>query len=165
MKKIHALILLIILLQIGAGGCFLLWQNLHQYKMQHVQHSKNLVFLQVEKQDFALLHWEKKGKEFILEGKRYDVENITLEKGKYIIACVHDTKEEKIVRNLVSQYSDNQATTQKTTALKYPFFEYIFSIEKIETFIFTPKKERIITENISAYWFYDKPTSPPPQVN
>lgn len=165
MKKIHALLLLIILLQIGAGGFFLLWQNLHQYNMQHVQHDKNLVLLHIAKQDFALLHWEKKGKEFILEGKRYDVESITVEEGKYIIACVHDTKEEKIVRNLVRQYSDNQATNKKTATLKYPFFEYIYSIQKIVTFIFTLENKQIIAENVAAYWFYDNPISPPPQVN
>lgn len=164
MKRIHALLLLIILLQIGAGGIFLLWQSLHQYNMLHVQHHKNLVFLHVEKQDFAILHWEKKGKEFIFEGKRYDVKNIAVEDGKYIIACVHDTKEEKIVRNLISQYSDNQATNKKTATLKYPFFEYIYSLQNIATFIFTPENKQIIAENVAAYWFYDKVISPPPQV-
>lgn len=164
MKKIHALLLLIILLQIGAGGIFLLWQNLHQYKMQCTQHNKNLVLLHIAKQDFALLHWEKKGKEFILEGKRYDVEKIHVENDKYIIVCVEDTLEEKIIQHLVSQYSDNQATNKKTATLKYPFFEYIYSLQNIATFIFTPENKQIIAENVAAYWFYDNPISPPPQA-
>lgn len=164
MKKKHAFILLITLLQIGAGGFFLLWQNLHQYKMHHVKHSNNLVFLQLAKEDFQALHWEKKGKEFIWAGKRYDIEKISIENETYILACVHDTKEEKIVQYLETQYSDNHATNKQTTTLKYPFFEYLFSSEKILTFIFTSENEQIMAENVAAYWFYDKPVYPPPQV-
>lgn len=163
MKRIHALLLLILLLQIGAGGFFLLWQSLHQYKMQS-QHNEGITFLHLATAEFEALHWEKKGKEFILEGKRYDVEKIHVENDKYIIVCVEDTLEEKIIQHLVSQYSDNQATNKKTATLKYPFFEYIYSLQNIATFIFTPENKQIIIENVTAYWFYDNPIFPPPQA-
>lgn len=43
------------------------------------------------------IHWEKKDKEFVLQGKLYDVVNIRKEAGAIVITCARDHKEQQLI--------------------------------------------------------------------
>jgi hypothetical protein len=47
--------------------------------------------------DQTTIHWEKKNKEFLLDGKLYDVLSIKRNGIAMVITCVPDTKEDRIV--------------------------------------------------------------------
>ena len=164
MKHIYLIFLTILLLQIGGGGFFLLWQSLQKYKIQSTEHSKNSQYLHLSQQDFDALDWEEKGKEFLFQGKRYDVQKITFQAERYEIACINDIEEEKIVLHLKSQYNDNEDNSSNPSKIKYPFWEYFFHTEKGEISVFSTQKKPVFGQNEKAFRFYPASPNPPPQV-
>ncbi len=156
------MLLLFFLLQIAVGGFFLLWQKGHQYHIRHTQLRGKVEYLVLDANVFETLYWEEEGKEFVFEGKRYDVFSIQKEKNSYKIACFHDKKEEKIIKNITSQFSDNQPNKTNYSKIKFPFWEFYWEDILNTKPIFLTKKQPVFLENEKAVFAYYCPISPPP---
>ena len=113
------------------------------------------------------LHWVKKGKEVIIDGKYFDVKSYTTDGDKIMLTGFYDSPEDKLVthiKNLVQQKNGADSPINQT-AVKYFFFP-IFTNQsnidfeqpwKLTASAFYSFAEDIRETNIS-------PFSPPPEL-
>ncbi len=113
------------------------------------------------------LHWVKKGKEIIINGKYFDVKSYTTDGNKIMLTGFYDTPEDKLVthiKNLVQQKNGSESPVNQS-AINFFFFP-IFTQQpdinfeqhwKLTANIFSP-----YTENIPE--IYILPFSPPPEL-
>ena len=113
------------------------------------------------------LHWVKKGKEAIIDGKYFDVKSYSTDGDKIMLTGFYDIPEDKLVthiKNLVQQKNGADSPINKT-AVKYFFFPIFtnqsnFDFEqpwKLTASAFYSFAEDIRETNIS-------PFSPPPEL-
>lgn len=74
--------------------------------------------------DEVAIHWEKKGKEFELQGSLYDVVQISYTQHSVVIVCIKDSNETKLkealARLMRKKHSDNNPA-QQLLQLQYTF--------------------------------------------
>lgn len=113
------------------------------------------------------LHWLKKGKEVIIDGKYFDVKSYTTDGDKIMLTGFYDNPEDKLVthiKNLVQQTNGADSPINQT-AIKYFFFP-IFTNQsnidfepqwKLTAIAFYSFAEDIPETNITSF-------SPPPEL-
>ena len=68
------------------------------------------------------IHWEKSGREFILDGNMYDVMSMSSENGRIKVKCKRDHKEDRL-RKAQRRSADHQALLIKTLRKLHQFFQ------------------------------------------
>ncbi len=95
----------------------------HEIKMEFRNHADERTLTQIEltPSTLASMHWEKANKEFILDGKMYDVVKTKTIKGKKILYCINDKKEQQLLGNFFqkNQQKKNRILLQKANTLLY----------------------------------------------
>lgn len=86
-----------------------LWKKQVKTQLKHATPTELLVQIPSQNPE---IKWLEKGKEFELQGQRFDI--ISIEKGKYI--CFLDNIETNLVKKIVTQY-----TQKKTQSTDYQF--------------------------------------------
>lgn len=76
--------------------------------------------------DQATIHWEKRNKEFLFNGKLYDVLSIKLKGTAMVIKCIHDTKEDAVVASYLK--SLDRSKNNNTESVRIPAFHDLLCV-------------------------------------
>ena len=78
------------------------------YRLNSKEHHKELVPITFKKQELTRIHWMKKGEEFSLNGKRYDIARTLETTDGFIFWCMDDEEEDRLYETL-AHYNDHHS--------------------------------------------------------
>ncbi len=116
------------------------------------------------------ISWEEKGKEFTLDGNRYDVAKTRIINGKTFLYCINDKKEEQVLKersNAVKSGTDQNANTnnQPGHIVKFQINDCIlFGLEK-PTAAAQPDPQEYADLTVAMVSSFKKVITPPPNFN
>lgn len=130
--------------------------------------SSDLYAIRLSSTEYESLQWIEKEREFVLNGKMYDIVKTEYKNGVIILSCIDDKQEKKLFANLedhISKYiSDNKSSSKRDiklndTPTKY-FQTWIFSIAQR-----FPKSIIHSSEHLFSIQELDiDPAFPPPRI-
>ena len=110
-----------------------------------------LVIIELDKNSHRI-KWEEEGKEFYLDGQLYDVQKKVIKKGKTILYCLNDIKEEQLLKEMSNAAHPGSDKQQNKFSFKIASdYCLIENTEKIST----PSKE------LPQYFFHFNETDLP----
>jgi hypothetical protein len=149
-KKAMAAILLILLFVAQVGYYFIyttqqyfIKEELEQRMLGKIPRSS--VDLITAEQVADKIVWKEKGKEFSLDGVMYDVMRVEKKHGKTLIYCINDTKEKRLLDQLVNAVNGNHNPNERNT-VKSPLTE-LFCVNNDEAPIFVSEPSTYIEYN------------------
>ncbi len=106
-KRIPVFLLLVIFMPLLVTLSLLVSRQIIHYQMLEKIESKNLTTLLIKKSN---LQWIRKGKEIAVEGKLFDVKDISLKGNEYIVRGLYDEKEIKLAQLVKKMQSEPNRT-------------------------------------------------------
>lgn len=106
------------------------------------------------------VHWEKKNREFILDGKFYDVLEIENADGNINVSCVADEDEDELLRS----YENFLKRHQQKSGKKLKKVSYFVEKEEPINFRRTEENESSLVYQLRLYSVSVDVTSPPPDL-
>ena len=109
------------------------------------------------------IKWEKRDKEFSLDGVMYDVARIKKSEGKTYLYCINDKKEKQLLDDIVKAVNKNQNNKQSRNTIKSVLPDLIGKIdaEALSTDAESHKYALISESPVSSF---KKINVPPPKV-
>ncbi|MFH6985457.1 hypothetical protein [Marinoscillum luteum] len=100
------------------------WHRITQWeKISRISnHQESLEVVTLYFEHGTNIHWEKPGREFVLDGHMYDVMSMSTEDGRIKVKCKRDHKEDRL-RKAQGRSADHQALLIKTLRKLHQFFQ------------------------------------------
>lgn len=137
-------------------------------KLNSTPHHKELVAISFTKQQLSTIHWMKKGEEFSLNGKRYDIARTVETTDGFIFWCMEDEKEDRLYEALAN-YNDHHsihAAKSKPPRKRIIVLNPLYFMDKSASFLSIPAIP--ITPGITTLDDYSKVyleiNYPPPRL-
>jgi antitoxin component HigA of HigAB toxin-antitoxin module len=161
-KLISAILLCLLFLKIGGYYAILSIQReicreafFHKHK-NLIEHDK-LIHFTFSPLEYQQLEWEKADKEFLLKGKLYDIVSIDEQRGKKIVDCLSDEKEDEIKAAILTltkaQEQENPLKNNFVSCLNILLLKYLNPSE-FSYYIFSQKIPKPIKEFYYLLNFY-----------
>jgi hypothetical protein len=138
---------LIVLLLYNSAGCFLVFKFMRTciQELHTETEYEHLTSLTFKASELKSINWLKKEKEFLFQGKRYDVVNVVKTDDSCTYWCFADEEEDRMFENLDRYHTENPSfhvkhKSQATSiTLFYPVFftkgeKYLFHLFMISMF-------------------------------
>jgi hypothetical protein len=122
MKRLISIIFLCLLIMKTVG--YFAYLKVQQYILKEEAKEKiiqslpaeKLVELHFSKTDFKIIKWEEAGKEFVFEGKMYDLVRIQFDGRNYTLFCFSDEEESTIYQEIISFTQNDDLPLKKSLA-------------------------------------------------
>lgn len=168
MKKISVIAIIVVLAFSQIGYYFLLhgfqqeWKESMKEKILHEVDNKALDVISLDNQKD--IFWEEEGKEFSFNGQMYDVVKTAVEKGKLLLYCINDDKEQQLVDNYNSVTKQNSSAGKKANKSdnSLPLYVYEDKTSDLSKDIVNTNRYQFYTSSL-VKGIVDK-NSPPPKV-
>ena len=121
----------------------------------------------IEEQYGDKLVWEKRNKEFSIDGVMYDVAHIKKTGSKTYLYCINDKKEKELLDNLVKAVrssNDNNRDKQNGNNLKFQFVDLIAERNETETSILVSIEPLHTFFHVALVTSVKEVSSPPPKA-
>jgi hypothetical protein len=113
------------------------------------------------------IEWEEEGKEFYLHGQMYDVAFIKIIKGKTLIYCLNDSKEEELLKSLANAVNSgneqNSSNKDGHHIIKFQLSDYIMLAQHYIT-INEPVSVKYIDHTVALINSITEIFTPPPDL-
>lgn len=143
------------------------WTILHQatyrLRVRRGEFDKLTTFHFTDK-EYDDLEWERKGEEFELDGKMYDIASVEKTETGYTVKCKHD-EAETLVKKLLNSKKDKRksSSSKKRPNLKYTS-KYIDGQEAFSALILTKLQRQFLGLEPFYKNIFQDIESPPPEL-
>ena len=167
LRSVYALFVLLILLQ--ARGLLLICTIHQSYVQQEMTNKLNDCETAIEEITITLKAnetFKNPGKEFIVDGKMYDVKSISVDGNKVHLLVIHDTEEESIL-SLINNLINNTSSSKNPLSVQLDLLLSMIYLQELVDFDFTnaenilPSFQLYIKKSFSAD---TEILSPPPRT-
>lgn len=163
-KWISVFFMLAIFIPLLSSVTLLVWHQIIRCQMMEEFEAKNLTTITIKKNN---LQWTREGKEIEVNGKLFDVENISIQGGDYVITGLYDVQEDALLQTLKKsqQAADNNPLQLLASQVLYNvlFIENKMDWQQVTFQLQSPNYSLFNTSNFIS--FSPSLAGPPPKYS